>query len=234
MNTPPELLYIKIYQKIKQQIQANPALYRLSSERKLAEEYQVSRITIRHAIKLLVDNNLIQKKSRSANFINFRVLKHDLVELKSLKEEMEFHGLEYTVTILHFEKISVPLEIAKILQIQENDCIYFIKRIISIDNVPMIYEESYIPVYLFPNMAKTDAIVKYDYIETYLNINIKQVHKKISVIIPSKEITQLLELKNIGVLYINMYTELENMKVCEYVIQYFHPNYILTSITKRK
>ena len=219
------LLYMEIYQILKSKILASPQIYKLPSERVLAQQFHVSRITIRHAIKLLLEDNIIEKKARSASFIKNSVYKHDLLHVKSLKEEFSDIGVSYHIDILSFEIRPVTEPLAYSLKINTSDLVYFIERIIFVDQQPLIYEISYMPHSLFPNMKESDMIVKYDYIEKDMEFQLKCVHKSISANTPSDIIKKHLQVTNQAVLLIDMYAELSNGIICDYVQQYYHPKH---------
>ena len=221
-----KLLYIEIYQTLKSRILSSQKLYRLPSERSLAEEFQASRVTIRHALKLLSDDQIIEKKACSASFITPNIFRHDLLQAKSLKEEFQTLNKKYSIDILSFDLIPATPYVAEFLGIENNQLVYFVNRVISSEGVPLIYEESFLPQYLFPNMTKSDTLVKYDYIEQDMGMSINCVHKKLTAKIPATHIKKLLNITNQSTLYFELYAELTNGVVCEYVQQYYHPQYV--------
>ncbi len=225
MQSKKKLLYIEIYQKLKFRILSSHTLYHLPPERFLAKEFNVSRVTIRHALKLLSEEQLIEKKTNSASFIKPNIFTHNLLQAESLKEEFETVSKNYSIDILSFTLIPSPPHITELLNITPEQKVYFITRLIYSDDIPLIYEESFLPENLFPNMKKSDTIVKYDYIEHDRGMKIKCVHKKLSAIIPETHIKNILQLSRQPVLHFDIQAELENGIICEYVQQYYHPKY---------
>lgn len=234
MENSQTLLYMEIYQKLYKSILASPGLYKLKSERILAEEYGVSRITIRHAIRLLAEKGIIKKKDRSASFIRQRMFHHDLEHLKSLKEEMDLLQVRYTVQVLQLSVTQPSPDVAEKLKLDPQDEVYFVVRLIAVDGIPFIYEESFMPVKIYPRLKSEDVVVKYDFIKKVTGLEIQNVHKKITAEIPSQNTADILQLKMpAAVLHIDMYAELSDGRVCDYVNQFFHPDYMLTATTSR-
>ncbi|MGL4676576.1 MAG: GntR family transcriptional regulator [Brevinema sp.] len=223
-----KILYQEIYNILKLKLLSSPQVSILPSERNLAKEYNTSRVTIRHALDLLTKEGLIHKNARSASVIRDGVFKHSLINAQSLKEEFEAININYQVKILTFKKIKVNNKIASILEIKEEDLVFYVERLISINNKASIFEYSYLPYGLFSDLTKEDLIVKYDYIEKTKNLQIKYIHKTIKATIPSQEVTQSLNLQNHVTLLISVVMELSNGKIGEYVEQYFSDEHIFT------
>ncbi len=229
-----KLLYQEIYESLKTRVlSSSHRLHHIPSERVLAQEYGVSRVTIRQALQMLVKDGIIKKTTRAVSAVQKQVFHHDVLSVESLKEEFERAQVEYSIRILTFEKIAVNQEIANFLHIKEKDEAFFIERLIIVEGTPTIYERCYMPCYLFPELAEENVIVKYDYIEKEKNMIIRSVHRKLMAAVPSKKVKEHLMLKNDVVLYISMNTELSNGHICEYVEQYFHQDHYFTISASR-
>ncbi len=215
------LLYIDIYNTLKSRIMRSNNLYRLPSERSLAQEFDVSRVTIRHALSLLQKDQLIEKKPSIASVIPPSIFKHDIIYARSIKEDFQKINKEYIIDIISFEIVKTPEHLVHVF----GDESYFICRTISSDEVPLIYDESYMPRALFPDMQKKDAMVKYDYIEKELGLPIKCVNQNFSGVLPNAHIRNILQISKEAIIYFELQAELDNGTIFEYVQQYYHPKY---------
>ncbi|ENW0614520.1 GntR family transcriptional regulator [Shigella boydii] len=136
------MIYKSIAERLR--IRLNSADFTLNSllpgEKKLAEEFAVSRMTIRKAIDLLVAWGLVE------------VLKRQ--------------GKTVTSQVLIFEIMPAPPAIASQLRIQINEQIYFSRRVRFVEGKPLMLEDSYMPVKLFRNLSLQHLEgSKFEYIE---------------------------------------------------------------------
>lgn len=89
-------LYRKIYLDIKQQINNNSLKSgdKLPSEQFLCEQYQVSRITVRKALKLLTDERLIVTVQGKGSYVNLKKMTGNWIRFRV------FQNLPFPVTKL--------------------------------------------------------------------------------------------------------------------------------------
>ena len=94
-------LYIQIKDKLQRQIEAGTFAVgdRLPSERELAEEYKVSRMTARQALQLLQQTGLTQTQVGKGTYVN-RKIDQDLRDLTSFTQEMANRGLQPSSRVL--------------------------------------------------------------------------------------------------------------------------------------
>ena len=151
-NTP---LYIQLIDilihKIENNMEENG---QLDSERDICEKYGVSRTTVRQALDELEKNRYIYKVQGKGNFISPRIMEQDLVKVSSFTAEMKKIGKKPTSKLLGFEILEVNDNILKKLKLSKNDLVFKISRIRIADNIPMIYEITYLPYERFKGMTK--------------------------------------------------------------------------------
>lgn len=228
------LLYIEIYQKLYRMILNSPKIYKIKSERALAEEFGVSRITIRHSLKLLEEKGIVRRKGRSATLIREHPFHHYMDNLYSLKEEMQLLGVEYTVDILELVCLPCTAETAAVLHIPEKSPVHYAQRLIRVGDTPFIYEESFFPVSIFPSASKEDLVITYDFIQKITGSCVQAVNKKITAEIAPKEVCKILHLPYpSAALHIQDQAILEDGRICQSVNLYFHPEYVLTTTSLR-
>lgn len=127
---------------------------KLDSEREICKKYGVSRTTVREALDELEKNNYIYKVQGKGNFISPRVVEQDLIKVSSFTEEMKKHGKNPTSKLLNFEIIEANNKISSKLKIEDDDLVFKISRIRIADDIPMIFEITYLPYERFKGLTK--------------------------------------------------------------------------------
>ncbi|MVX65115.1 UTRA domain-containing protein [Clostridium chromiireducens] len=151
-NTP---LYIQLMNILIDQIENHMKENdKLDSEREICKKYGLSRTTVREALDELEKNKYIYKVQGKGNFISPKVVEQDLIKVSSFTEEMKKHGKNPTSRLLNFEVIEASTKIAGKLKIEENELVFKISRIRIADDIPMIYEITYLPYERFKGLAK--------------------------------------------------------------------------------
>jgi len=130
---------------------------KITSENKLSELYQISRMTVRQAIKELVEEGLIYKEKGKGTFVSRPKLKRDLSELTSLTEEMERSGYKVKTKVLEMKVISASKRIAHKLEIALGEKIIKIDRLKLADNKPFFLETSFLPFDICPGLIKDNT-----------------------------------------------------------------------------
>lgn len=127
---------------------------KLDSEREICKKYAVSRTTVREALDELEKNKYIYKVQGKGNFISPKVVEQDLIKVSSFTEEMKKRGKNPTSKLLNFEITEANNKVSKKLQIEENELVFKISRIRIADDIPMIYEITYLPYERFKNLTR--------------------------------------------------------------------------------
>ncbi|MBA2898111.1 GntR family transcriptional regulator [Clostridium beijerinckii] len=161
---------------------------KLDSEREICKKYAVSRTTVREALDELEKNNYIYKVQGKGNFISPRVVEQDLIKVSSFTEEMKKRGKNPTSKLLNFEIMEANSKVSKKLNIEKNELVYKISRIRIADNIPMIYEMTYLPYERFKQLTK-DMIEKnplYEILKNTFNISITSAEEVIESVLINK------------------------------------------------
>ncbi|MBI9045353.1 MAG: GntR family transcriptional regulator [Anaerolineaceae bacterium] len=117
----------------------------IPSERQLERFYNVSRITIRKAIEVLISQGYLYREHGRGTFVSPQKLQKKIVELTSFSEDMIRRGFEPGQKILSIEKLQPPQKIKEKLELpSESDELLFIERIRLSDQKPIGYQISYV------------------------------------------------------------------------------------------
>ncbi|WP_438762763.1 GntR family transcriptional regulator [Enterococcus sp. AZ194] len=179
--------YVHIFNDIKNKMIDGTyvANQKLPSEKQLSERYQVSKMTIKQALDILVTDGLIIKKRGLGTFVK-DLSQEELVRM-SLMAQFRGKTAEYprekvTSKVLQF-LVSHPCEaIQQKLNISEEDFVYHLCRVRYINDEPFVIEETYMPISLIRDLKRRHVEQSiYEYIETELSFKIQSVHRKITV-----------------------------------------------------
>ncbi|NQD67315.1 GntR family transcriptional regulator [Bacillus haikouensis] len=235
MNTHTPL-YKQVANQIKKQIQSDNLDKddAIPSEQKLSESFNVSRVTIRQAIKLLVDEGILYKVRGSGTYVKQPKIEHDIYRLQGFTEEMESLNHVPSNQVLEFS-MQLPAEpIKEKLNLKDNEKVFFIRRLRSGDGEPMILEETYMPVTLFPDLSvEVMTRSKYEYVEKK-GYKIKERQGEILPHIPSKELREILQMKDSSCLAMNLCAYLEDGTLFEYTKLYFRSEKYTFKFTSRR
>ncbi len=175
-GTPAQPLYRQIAEQIAEEIESGirPVNSKLPSERELAEELGISRMTARAAINTLVLQGLVVRRGRIGAYVSRPKFRFDLSSPRGLHEQLKKAGVEPGAKIISAEKVlgnSVGNEIMNALAMGEQDEVYRIIRLRTANDEPIVIENSYFPAKIFPDLLDfnlTDSI--YGILKKYFSI----------------------------------------------------------------
>jgi len=113
----------------------------LPAERELADEFAISRITVRKALDGLVDEGLLTRRQGAGTFVAGRVEKN-FSKLTSFSEDMLARGRKPHSEWLSKAKGAVSPEESLILGLSPGSAVYRFDRIRFADGTPMALEQS--------------------------------------------------------------------------------------------
>ena len=126
------------------------------SERDLAEQYHVSRMTARHALQNLATEGFIHRYQGKGSFIADPKIEESLLELVSFSEDMQRRGLVPTTEVVSVIQESPERDIAAALGIDLGNQVTRIERLRFASGQPMALETSCIPSALCPDIENQD------------------------------------------------------------------------------
>ncbi|RLM27053.1 GntR family transcriptional regulator [Brenneria alni] len=189
-----------IYKFIAEQIRSriNSSEFRVSealpSEKKLAVEFSVSRMTIRKAIEQLAAEGLLQRRHGSGTYVLQKNVQHEIHALNSFAENMHRIGRMGNNEVIDFRIIPSPPAISRQLRLRTDEKIYFARRIRFVDGKPVQLEDSYLPIAPFPDLSiKHLQGSKFAYIEDEKHIGIAGCYEAFSPILADSAVARLLK-----------------------------------------
>lgn len=149
----------------------------LPPERNLCGELGVSRITLRHAMRLLQQRGFVDSIQGDGTYVRsaapekIPVFNNDFVG--SIIRGMP----DFKRTLLKAEQISPPAYIVNLLQLQDNEKCLLAERLDVFENTPFSYDKSYIPEKLTSSINKK-LLVKIDFYNAWLKAEGLKISRK--------------------------------------------------------
>ncbi len=170
---------------------------KLPSERELCEIYNLSRITVRQALQELEHEGYIYKQHGIGTFVASKLYNQKLAQLYTFTREMEKLGKEPSTQVLSFEVIAIDERLAVKMGLKLLDEVYKVIRLRLADGNPLMYETSYIPTKVFPNLSKAQMEERpmYDIFYEDYQIDLTRATERFSAALIRKEEVDYLDTK---------------------------------------
>ena len=222
------MLYRKVMQHLRERIESQEFRIgdNLPSEKLLSEYYQVSRITVRKAIDELVKKSMIEKRQGAGSMVVNKTMISSMSTLRSTSEYMAEAGAEVRYKLLEFQLIDPDDETVAALEIDHSEKVYFIRRYKTMNGTPCIYEDSYLPATLFPQLnIRALESSKYRYFEQELGFHIDGATQDFNAILPNQSICKVLELpEGKPIIALSSVGKLKDGRIFEYTKLCFKPD----------
>lgn len=157
----------------------------LPSERDLAEELQVSRITVRKALDGLVEEGVLVRKHGSGTFVSARVEKN-FSKLTSFSEDMRARGRNPSSEWLRRTEGTVTPEEALTLGLSPGTPVYRFSRIRIADEVPMSIEYATVLASCLPSMKSVQNSL-YEALEQHGNRPVRALQRLRAVLLNGEQ-----------------------------------------------
>jgi GntR family transcriptional regulator len=128
---------------------------RLPSETEIANKFQVSRITARHALEDLVKQGVAYSQQGRGTFVAMPRIR-EVSGFLSYSEDMVARGLRPSSRVLDFQQVEPDEPIQKRLQIRGGEKAFCLKRVRLANEKPMVVETAYLPATLCPALEQED------------------------------------------------------------------------------
>jgi DNA-binding GntR family transcriptional regulator len=151
-------LYFQLYEILKKKIESNEWIVgsQIPTEDELCRMFSVSRATVRTAVLELVRQGFLKRQQGKGTFIHKNYVSEGLTMLTNFRELLFEDGLNFTTNVLA-RTVMMPVDdLDTKLDIPKDKHIIYIKRLRSIDNEPVLLQETYIPYHICPLLLEED------------------------------------------------------------------------------
>ncbi|WP_162064037.1 phosphonate utilization transcriptional regulator PhnR [Vibrio taketomensis] len=150
--------YVKIKDTIVEQIEAGMLASRqkLPAERKLADSFGTTRVTLREALSLLEAEGRIYREDRRGWFISPEPLRYDPTQTLNFPNMAKAQNRVPKTELVTATAIVANKLAAKLLNLQPFSDVYRVDRVRYLEDRPVVYVTNYVRPELFPNLLEYD------------------------------------------------------------------------------
>lgn len=170
----------------------------LPSEEELSREVEVNRNTVRHAISLLVQKGLVEKRKGVGTLVKRKFPLypvHKLNRMTSFVDDFEMDNVEIEDKIIAKEKIPATPELTDKLMLEPGEPVVRIGRLRIADKVPLVLEIQYYSFNRYGNLL--DMGIKgsmYEILTKKFSADLDHSEQTIRAVFPSEEIADSLDI----------------------------------------
>lgn len=169
---------------------------KLPTEDEMIAYYQVSRNTIRSALKLLASQGIIYSRQGSGFYVRQRNSSNCISITGTNGLTHDFPNSTFSNQVISVELLEADEKLAKQMLCEVGDLVYFCKRVRIIDDKKFALELSYYSKKIVPYLGREIAQQSiYSYLQNDLKLKFGFADKHISAIKLSKEEAELLDLQ---------------------------------------
>ncbi len=148
----------EVYETISSRIRTGqwPPGYKLPSEPALAEEFGVSRATVREALQELISRGCIKREQGRGTYVLHSTIDYAIDDLMSITHLLEVNGAVASTKDIEVIIGSASAEDAESLHISDLEPVYTINRTRCADGVAVVYDSVVIPCRFLPSPNKKE------------------------------------------------------------------------------
>ncbi len=130
---------------------------RVPSERSIAEQHGLSRMTARQAVELLVRRGVVYRRPGSGTYVAPARVEHTLQRFAGFSEQMLSQGIEPSGRVLavRLNEDSRP-EVEQALGLSAGQRFWTLRRVRYGNGEPLVVEHSHVPADLCPGLGRLD------------------------------------------------------------------------------
>lgn len=205
----------------------------LPTENELIAEYGVSRVTVRKALDMLMNEGVIGKRRGYGAYVEQKRIEQTLKKVIHFSNDMEQHGYKSSVKMLANERVTANKTIASALSIPEGSPLIHVHRLRYANGEPMCIESAYLiydrcPEVLNYNFAQ---ISLRNYLAEQYQIVWKKAYQKIFAVKASAKISSCLNIKDGDpMIYIERISYDQNGSPGEYLQSYYRADFFYLTV----
>ncbi|HYB69153.1 MAG TPA: GntR family transcriptional regulator [Candidatus Bathyarchaeia archaeon] len=132
---------------------------RLDTQRRLAREFGVTLMTLRHALDLLERDGLIARRHGLGTFTARPSIDYDILHLRALAGDLSALGEDVATRFLRSYSTRAERGVAAALELRERASVFVLERLRLVDGQPVSFQASYLPPAIGEEAAKADLAV---------------------------------------------------------------------------
>src|SRR6185369_13902832 len=132
---------------------------RLDNQRRLAQEYGVTLMTLRQALEVLERDGLIARRHGLGTFVATRSVDYDILSLRTFAGDLSARGEDVTTRFLRAQFEPADREVARALGVRPRQRVFALERLRLVAGRPTSFQASYLTAALGEDVAKADLRV---------------------------------------------------------------------------
>jgi GntR family transcriptional regulator len=152
--------YLRIADALRERIRQSELMpgERLPNQRRLAEEFAVTLMTLRQALELLERENLIRRQHGLGTFVAAPTLDYDILHLRGLAGDLVARGEPVSTRLLASRFVPADRRVSAALGLGPRARVLVLVRLRLVDGRPMSLQRSYLPQALGEEVVKADLV----------------------------------------------------------------------------
>jgi len=174
-----------------------PPLTPIPTEDALAQEFDVSRITIRQALGLLEKDGLVIRQRGKGTFVSEGAKAYESAKLTGSMEDLILMGVQTSTKVLDFSWGEAPQTVKERLALEEELQVLRIEKIRLVDSKPFSYVINYLPKRIGEKIREQDVTAKPTLmvLEENLGIRPDEADQTIEATIADAHVAPLLDIR---------------------------------------
>jgi GntR family transcriptional regulator len=170
----------------------------IPGEPELCRLFGVSRTVVRQALGEMEQRGMIERRKGKGTFVAFPKIGESLAQrLTGFHADMLARGYRPQTTVLHQRIVEAGEKVAAYLEIPPGNLVFDIKRLRSVDNLPVQLVTSYLPYTLCPRLEQADLTNRslYEFLERECGLVIARGRRFIEAVAASESDARLLRVE---------------------------------------
>lgn len=191
-------VYIQIHNQIKQDVENGKwrVGQRIPAERELAEQFEVSRMTLRQAIQTLVDDGILERHVGSGTFVANRKVQEKMSGVTSFTDLMLSAGKTPSSKTISYHVTTPSQSEIERLQLKKDQKVLRMERIRYGSDMPICYEVTAVPADLIEDFSKEEVTSSlYKILEVKAGLYPGRAIQTVSAMSASEKIAEYLEIR---------------------------------------
>ncbi|AIG65051.1 GntR family transcriptional regulator [Weissella tructae] len=214
-------VYVQIHDDIREAIDAGrwQAGDKIPSERELADQFDVSRMTLRQAVMLLVDEGVLERRVGSGTYVAEQKVQETLNGLTSFTDLMAAIGKVATTKTISYHIGQATASEQKRLNMNEGDNVLRMERVRYGNDEPIAFEVAAIPARLVRGLSRESLSNSlYHTLEVERDLHVNYARQTVTAAAVTERVADLLDIKRSDpVLVLRQTTFAQNDEPFEYV-----------------
>jgi GntR family transcriptional regulator len=153
--------YHQIAQSLRERMASGllPPGTRMDNQRRLAQEFSVTLMTLRQALEVLERDGLIARRHGLGTFVASRSVDYDILQLRTFAGDLSAQGEDVRTRFLRGQFEPADREVARALGLRPRQRVFALERLRLVGDRPTSFQGSYLTAALGEEVAKADLRV---------------------------------------------------------------------------